>query len=636
MSDLIKLLPDSVANQIAAGEVVQRPASVVKELVENAVDAGSSSITVNIQEGGREIIHVIDNGCGLSPADALRAFERHATSKISSASDLYNLSTFGFRGEALASIASVAEVELRTRRKTDETGIQIIMNGGSLAGQSAINTPVGAQFFIRNLFYNIPARRKFLKSNSVETKHIIAEFSRIALCNPQIEMKLYNNGTCIYNLPPQNLRQRIVSMAGRHMNASLLELSVETSIISLHGFIGAPQSARKSGAEQYFFVNNRYFKCGYFHKSVMEAYKKLIPPDVQPPYFIYMTIDPSRIDVNIHPSKTEIKFEDEQAIWQIIGAAVRESLGKLGAVPMMDFDTEPSIEIPVYNETDTFREPSNFTNDSFNPFDTSKKVRHKSILQNSMISRSSTEGWEVLYKDDYDSFDHSTSDTFRNFISPESPGQQSDDLEFESQGMGEDAAHPEFDEFEDKPSAIEFIRLGGRYVAAKTGAEMAIIDLARAHNRVLYEKFIDKGVRGDYNVNQQELFPEPVELSSEDIFILGEARSELSDIGFDIAQHDDNSVILKSIPADMANNSAHTVIDSILSNLKSGKEWNRSEKTARIMAETYTISNTRTMTDSEINELLLALLNCREPMYTTAGKPTMTVFTTEEIMKRLK
>ncbi|MCD8186969.1 MAG: DNA mismatch repair endonuclease MutL [Rikenellaceae bacterium] len=462
MENLIKLLPDSVANQIAAGEVVQRPASVVKELVENAVDAGATTITVNIQEGGRELIQVIDNGCGISPGDTKMAFERHATSKITRADDLYALTTFGFRGEALASIVSVSEVELRTKRETDEVGLRMYVNGGAFGETSAVNIQNGTQLLVKNLFYNVPARRKFLKSKSVETKHIVDEFQRVALCNPNIEMNLYDNDTPRYKLPAATRRQRIVGMFGKHINAQLLDLQVETSIITIEGFVGHPQGAKKSGqAEQFLFVNNRFFKSPYFHKAVMAAYEKLIQPGVYPAYFLYLQVDPSRLDINIHPTKTEIKFEDETAIWQIINAAVRESLGKMGAVPLMDFDTQEPIDIPVFrpgSEQD-IKIPPVSLNPDFNPFD---RENESSPAQASAAGRTSRrsgsflqhmtygpdgmpEGWEELSKDGYDTFDPTTTpgETFRSFILDKEEPEDTELQEFISKGFDQQAPQDE-------------------------------------------------------------------------------------------------------------------------------------------------------------------------------------------------
>ena len=368
-NDKIRVLPDGVANQIAAGEVVGRPASVVKELMENSVDAGSRTITVNYKDGGRSLIQVVDDGCGMSETDARLAFERHATSKIRRAEDLYQLASFGFRGEALPSVASVAEVELRTRTADREIGTQVVIHGGRFVSQEPVQTAVGTQFLVKNLFYNTPARRRFLKEANVEGRHIRSEFLRVALCNPEVAFSLYDNDVLIATLPASNLRQRIVSaIGGKDIAKNLLEVGADTSIVRIEGFVGRPSAAKKTNREQYLFVNGRYFSSPYFRKAILQAYEKLIAPDTQPSYFLYLTIDPQRIDVNVHPQKTEIKFDDEQAVWQIFNAAVRESLGRLGVVPMMDFEMDSSIDIPVFREDAAFRIPDLGINPDFNPF----------------------------------------------------------------------------------------------------------------------------------------------------------------------------------------------------------------------------------------------------------------------------
>ena len=660
MADLIKLLPDSVANQIAAGEVVQRPASVVKELVENAVDAGATSITVNIQEGGRGLIQVIDNGSGISPKDTKLAFERHATSKITKADDLYALSTFGFRGEALASIASVSEVELRTKRAADDVGLRLYVNGGTFGESSAVNIQNGTQLLIKNLFYNVPARRKFLKSKSVETKHIVDEFQRIALCNPAIEMNLYDNDTPRYKLPASNLRQRIVGIFGKHINASLLDLRVETSIIKIEGFIGTPQSAKKSGiCEQFLFVNNRYFRSSYYHKAVMTAYEKLIQPGVYPSYFLYMTVDPARIDINIHPTKTEIKFEDEQAIWQIINAAVRESMGKTGAVPLMDFDTEESIEIPVFRRGDEFKikVPQVSLNPDFNPFEEESREKagkpkiasagSGSYLRKMGYNREGVpEGWDELYKNSYDTFDPSTSkgDSFRNFILDEEEGEDTELDEFISNGFEPNSQN---DESWAEQGALEiesglssgfpFLKLSHRYIALSQENGLAVVDLSRAHHRVLYEHFLNKGQQ-EMSVNQQELFPEPVSVSPDDLKLLTEVREDLLSIGFDIQAADKNHVVLKGIPADMENIPAEEFIDSLVNDLRENgipPSEIRRKGLALAMANACYSKRAKNRQPEEIEELILSLYACKEPAFTADGRAVMTLFTLDEIKKRL-
>lgn len=368
MADKIRLLPEIVANQIAAGEVVNRPASVVKEMMENAIDAGARCVKVNFRDGGKDLIQVVDDGCGMSPIDARMAFDRHATSKIRTAEDIYSLHTFGFRGEALASIAAVAQVELRTRQEGDEVGTRTEINGGQFASQTPAMCPVGSQFFVRNLFYNVPARRRFLDRSTASATQIRTEFQRVALCNPQIAFELYANDAPVYVLGAASQAGRIVDVVGRHIKHNLLEVDADTSIARLSGFIGRPAAAKRRNAEQYLFVNGRYFKSAYLASAIMKAYEKLIPENAQPAWFLYLTIDPGRIDVNVHPQKIEVKFADEEAVWQIVNAAVRETLAKTGAVPMMDFDRKSPVEIPVLRKGAVYSEPRAMSNSDYNPF----------------------------------------------------------------------------------------------------------------------------------------------------------------------------------------------------------------------------------------------------------------------------
>ncbi len=398
MSDIINLLPDSVANQIAAGEVIQRPASVVKELVENSVDAGSTSIIVNIREAGKNLIQISDNGSGMSETDARMAFERHATSKIKNANDLFAIRTMGFRGEALASIAAIANVELKTKKKDNDLGVAINISGSEVISQEPVSCSDGSNFLIKNLFFNVPARRKFLKKNSTELKHIITEFQRIALVHPEIAMTLQHNDAEIYNLPISNHHERIVNIFGKGIKQNLISIETETTVISIKGFIGKPEFARKTSGEQYFFINDRYMKHPYFYKAVLLAYENILPPDTVPSFFLYFDADPSTIDINIHPTKTEIKFEDERAIWQIVQASVKQSLGKFNIVPSIDFDQESILDIDYSTKNKEIRQPSIEINHSYNPFEEEQKPRPNSSSGYSRKEeKSKSMNWESLY-----------------------------------------------------------------------------------------------------------------------------------------------------------------------------------------------------------------------------------------------
>ncbi len=517
MADKIKLLPEFVANQIAAGEVVNRPASVVKELMENAVDAGATSVTVVFRDGGREMIRILDDGCGMSKVDARMSFDRHATSKIGSAEDLYSLSTFGFRGEALASIAAVAEVGLRTRREQDELGIEVEIAGGKFVSQEPVSCPVGSQFTVRNLFYNVPARRRFLDKSSTESRHIAAEYQRVALCNPNVAFALYEGDTLLSRLPASSLKGRILAVAGQKIAKDLLEVDADTSIVKIGGFVGRPSSARTNNREQFLFVNDRYFRSGYFHKAVVAAYEKLVAHGTQPSYFLYFTIEPSQIDVNVHPQKTEIKFEGGGEIWQILNAAVRETLAKSGAVPAMDFDVDTSVEIPVYRQNvgdAEYREPAFRGNPEFNPFDGFDGGRGFEVL--GALGAGSGGG---LYSDD----------VFEFIERGEGAKQQ-------NLGLG---GHD---------GVGETLKIG-RY-GLKVGKEgLWIVDLRRAREATLYARYLTMLGSGS-SACQQLLFPQEIALSSDDAALLRERMDDFTALGFDISISGEHDAMVGGVPAD--------------------------------------------------------------------------------------
>ncbi len=456
MPDIIHLLPDSVANQIAAGEVIQRPASVIKELVENSIDAGSRSVKVIVRDGGKTSIQVIDNGCGMSVTDARMCFERHATSKIRTAGDLFAIRTLGFRGEALASVASIAQVTLLTRKHDQELGTALMISGSTVESQETAACNPGTSFTVKNLFYNVPARRKFLKTNNAELKHIIYEFQRIALANPDVEFLLESNETEVYNLPATNLKQRIVHIFGKSMNQNLTTIDTDTSIVRISGFIGKPENARRTPGEQFFFINGRYMRHPYFHKAVMSSYEKILPPETIPSYFIYLEADPDTIDINIHPTKTEIKFENELAIFQILMACTREALGRFNLIPSIDFDAEKAIEFPISRRDDPFRVPEISYNRDYNPFDEEMKY-------NGNLQQNNLKSWEKLYTTD--------GLPVSEIIPPSQPEQQQLSLTPQN--------HTD-----------TFIQLKCRYILTPVKSGLMVIDQHRAHERILFEKFI--------------------------------------------------------------------------------------------------------------------------------------------------
>lgn len=635
----INVLPENVANQIAAGEVVGRPASVVKELMENAVDAGSTYITVNYKDGGKELIQVIDNGCGMSPEDAHLAFERHATSKIRGVDDLYRLTSFGFRGEALPSIAAVSEVELRTRDCDSELGVKININGGQISAEIPENMGVGTQFIVKNLFYNTPARRRFLKDSSTEGRHIVAEFQKVALCNPDISFALYNRDVQEYNLPATNLRQRIIgviSRSNRNISGNLLDVEVDTSLVKIKGYVGRPATAKKNNKEQYLFVNGRYFRSTYFHKAIIQAYSKLIQTDVQPSYFLYLTVDPERIDVNVHPQKTEIKFDDEAALWQIINAAVRESLAKLGVVPMMDFEIDDNMDIPVYKPGVSYKMPDLGINPEFNPFKDSDALESDGMTLSTAKGGNRSSGSNsfkitsfkdtetdmpfdrpTVRFDEYDEIDSSV----LNFIE----GRDEEDLDIQG-SLGIDEG----------PVFVGVMPMEGR-IATTFRGNLTVIDQRRAYERVLFERYI-KMAGNNSSVTQQLLFPEVLDFSDEDFSIFRQIENDLDSLGFDFTLCGGNKVEFAGLPSDIGISQLEITLQSIFDNVKDNiiNNENRMESMAAVMAVRGASGyGNKLISDVEARSLLDELSECGSYNYTPSGKPIMVVFTDEEVDKRL-
>ncbi|MBQ8936646.1 MAG: DNA mismatch repair endonuclease MutL [Bacteroidaceae bacterium] len=550
--DLIQLLPDSVANQIAAGEVIQRPASMVKELVENAVDAGARRIEVIAIDAGRTSLQVIDDGCGMSETDARLAFERHATSKIRQAADLFTLTTMGFRGEALPSIAAVAQVELLTRTAEQELGTHLILEGSRVVSQEPVACPVGANFLVKNLFFNVPARRKFLKSNNTELSNISSELERIVLVHPDIAFTLTSNGTTLLNLTPSSLKGRIAAVFGSRLADKLLTVEVQTPMITIHGFIGTPESSRKRGAQQYFFVNNRYMRHPYFHRAVLEAFSQLIPSDEQVPYFLYFDVNPAEIDVNIHPTKTEIKFENEQAIWQILLAAVREALGRFAAVPSIDFDTEGRpTDIPVFNPLDPSnsapRQPVVQVDPTYDPFAPSSRSFDSAsghavpssgpapFSSGSAIPSSHSSvpsGWESLYD--------GLSAASRSSV----PSSGLVEGGFPALDPGGSAFDPDASTF----ATSSLAQYRGQYLLSSTEEGLLFIDQHRAHIRVLYDRYLAQSASSSLP-SQRLLFPDVVKLSATDATTLAAVQSDLQSLGFDLSDLGGGTISILGIPS---------------------------------------------------------------------------------------
>lgn len=615
MSDIIQLLPDAVANQIAAGEVIQRPASVVKELVENALDAGATEITVNIKDAGKTLIQISDNGCGMSPTDARMAFERHATSKIRSANDLFCIRTMGFRGEALASIAAIADVELRTKRTEDELGTFIHIIGSELKMQEPAGVNNGTNFMIKNLFFNVPARRKFLKANTTELKHIIWEIQRIALPNPEIKISIFHNGAALYELPKSNYRKRIVDVFGKNSNQSLVSMHEETSLVNIQGFIGQPKYARRTMGEQFFFVNGRYMRHPYFHRAIMKAYEQLLPPDTFPSYFLFLDLDAAAIDINVHPTKTEIKFENERDIWPIIHAAVRESLGKHNVVPSIDFDQSGSIDIPTPKRSgEEIRFPDIQINPDYNPFDTDKPVSGGSYSPSSSTPREkkNLDNWEDLYEG------------AQLKIKPEEQYQES----FKSQSDLYAQAAEQF-------SGKKVLQLKQRYILTPVKSGLMVIDQKRAHERILFERFMEV-MKSDSVASQQQLFPQTIELNPADSALLKTILDDLLALGFDIREFGKDTFIINGTPGVLDVSSPELIVEKLLEEYKNSPINARAkakEQIAVSLAKASALEYGVNLKQEEVDHLIDNLFACSKPNFSPDGKKVLTIISTEDIEK---
>jgi DNA mismatch repair protein MutL len=602
MPDIIKLLPDSVANQIAAGEVIQRPASVVKELMENAVDAGGKNISIIIKDSGKTLIQVTDDGWGMSETDARLSFERHATSKISSAKDLFAISTKGFRGEALASIAAVAMVELKTRREDLETGTLVVIGGSKVETQEPCSCPVGSSFSIKNLFFNVPARRKFLKTDNTELRHIIVEFQKVVIAHPEIRFTLYHNGTEVYNLISGNRRQRITGVFGKQINQELITLETETTLVNIRGFVGKPESARRTYGEQFFFVNNRFMKHPYFHKAVAEAYQNILPAEAIPSYFIFMESDPASIDINIHPTKTEIKFEDERSIWQILMASVREALGRFNIVPSLDFENEALIDIPVRGSSDTIPEqPGIEINPQYNPFEKDEPdFRRTDYIER--FERENAEHWEKLY-----------STLEKENESPEQAGRI-------------------------RETERKFFQVKNKYIVCPVKSGLMLIDQKRAHERVLYERFLDC-LGKNIPASQTELFPVTIEMDPVDYNVLRDIDNDLKLLGFTIQYQGKNKIILKGRPSNSGSTDPAEMLEILIEEYKStttDPATGAKEKLAAAMAGASAIHYGKVLVQSEMETLFDSLFACSAPNYSPKGKPVITIITLDDLDKKFK
>ena len=648
--DFIRLLPDSVANQIAAGEVIQRPASVIKELVENAVDAGAKTINVIVVDAGRTSIQVIDDGCGMSPTDARLAFERHATSKIKQADDLFALHTMGFRGEALASIAAVAQVELQTRMATDEIGTQISIAGSKVLDQQPVACPVGCNFKVENLFYNVPARRKFLKSNATELNNILTAYERIALVYPDLQFTFHHNGAELLNLRPGSLRQRITDVFGKQYGQDLLPVEADTVMCRVTGFVAKPEAARKKGGQDYFFVNGRYMKHPYFHKAVLTAYERLIPEGMQPPYFLYFDINPADIDVNIHPTKTEIKFENEQAIWQLLVAVVRDALGKFIEIPSIDFDTVDKPDIPVFDPSSSPLAPKVTYDPSYNPFERNKEEREKwkverdySAILNSKGSFEESGKWKeerdysaiLNSRGNLDGFNHDNpqgniqgNEQF-SFLFPPSSFHSSSSFHSNS---------PTDPNLDASPTHYQY---KGRYIMTAVKSGLMVIDQHRADIRILFERYASVGSAEGGVSSQRLLFPETLQLSPSDSVIMEQILPELSNLGFDLSPLGGGTFAVNGIPAGMDGVDPLSLVQQILADVadhdaQSGAasqslDFSVTQSLHLSLARAAAIPYGQVLSNEEMESLVNSLFSCSNVNYTPDGNPILVILPQSDI-----
>ena len=623
MSDIIQLLPDSVANQIAAGEVVQRPASAVKELIENAIDAGSDQVKLIVKDAGKSLIQVIDNGCGMSVTDARLCFERHATSKIRKAEDLFAIRTMGFRGEAMASIAAIAHVDLRTRRVEDELGTVVEIEGSQVINQYPDNVPAGTSISVKNLFFNIPARRNFLKSNAVEMRHIIDEFQRVALAHPEIFFSLHSDGNEVFHLPKETLKQRVVHLFGNNYNQKLVPVEEDTTILKVNGFVGKPEFAKKTRGEQFFFVNKRFVKDPYLNHAVLNAYEDILPSDTFPLYVLFIDIDPAKIDINVHPTKTEIKYEDEKSIYAILRSAVKRSLGRYNIAPTLDFNQETSFNhIISQKPLDEIQVPTISFNPNFNPFDTDAESQRSSTRSadyaNGLEKKPGIPlNWDTLYQ-------IAEKDNQVEQL-PIMPSENTDSME----GRG----------FEDRNLSPkkQLFQLHSRYIVSQIHSGIMLIDQQAAHERILYEQFLQH-LEANEGLSQQSLFPQTVELSSGDAELVKEILPDIQSLGFQLRPFGKTTYIVDGIPADIGGNvNEAQVIERLLEDFKNNKDelkLSKRENLARSLARSAAIKAGNVLDSDAMADLIDRLFACESPNISLTGKPVIITMTLQELAEK--
>ncbi|PCI11383.1 MAG: DNA mismatch repair protein MutL [Flavobacteriaceae bacterium] len=607
MSDIIQLLPDHVANQIAAGEVVQRPASVVKELLENAIDADATSIKLLIKDAGKALIQVIDNGKGMSETDARLCFERHATSKIKSAEDLFNLQTKGFRGEALASIAAIAHVELKTKPEQQELGTHIKIEGSEVVSQELISTPKGTSIAVKNLFYNIPARRNFLKSNQVETRHIVDEFQRVALVHPEIQFSMYHNENEVYRLNDTNLRQRIVAILGKKTNEKLVPINEETEVLSLTGFVSKPEFAKKKRGEQFFFVNNRFIKSPYLHHAIVSAFDGLLASGFHPSYFLYLTVPTNTIDINIHPTKTEVKFDNEKILYAILRATVKHGLGQYNVAPVLDFNRDATLDVPYnLNNNQPKKTPTVTVDRDYNPFKTEQKNTSRFSHQ-----PKKTQQWESLYVD---------------IKAPET----------EIKNIEVEAELTNISLFKEEQSLFKTHQIHKKYIVSTIKSGIIFINQNLAHQRILYEEYLEQ-ITVKETMSQQLLFPLEITFSNDDILLIKEIQSDIESTGFLFDKIENESLVVKGIPVAISESQVTIVLEQLLEDIKNEipeTSFSQLDVMAKSLAKSLAIKNGTLLSKEEQEDLVERLFMCKEPNHSPNGKPTFISMELNEIDKR--
>jgi DNA mismatch repair protein MutL len=610
MSSIIQLLPDHVANQIAAGEVVQRPASVVKELLENAVDARATDIKLILKDAGKSLVQVIDNGLGMSVTDARLCFERHATSKIRQAEDLFSLHTKGFRGEALASIAAIAHVEMKTKQEQEELGTHIVVEGSKFVSQEVAVLPKGTSFAIKNLFFNIPARRNFLKSDTVEFRHVVDEFQRVALAHPKIHFTFYHNGSEMYNLPPSSLRQRIVGIFAGKTNEKLVPVTEETEIVSIQGFVSKPEFAKKNRGEQFFFVNDRFIKSGYLHHAIMNAFDGILKDGAQPSYFLYLSVPPNTIDINIHPTKTEIKFDDEHALYAILRAAVKHSLGQFNVAPILDFDRDANLDTPYNYKNQEATTPTIQVDGNFNPFGDDKPNKHFSNYKKPV----STASWEGLY------------------VGLKQDTVEIDRVTFEN----EEVTSSLFNDEDVEKSVQKTYQIHKKYIVSPIKSGMVIMDQQRAHQRVLYEKFLTNMTVRQAS-SQQLLFPLNLFFSKTEMQLIAELQLSLVNTGFVFEETNTDHIVISGIPVNVSESEISILLEQLLSDLQDGipeSSFSQNDTIAKSMAKSLAIKTGTYLSEKEQENLVNGLFACKDPNVSPFNKLTFITMRVEDLDKK--